>query len=694
MYLEELKIWNFRKYGGTSVDEEPSLIVNFKQGLNLLIGENDCGKTTIIDAVKHLLGTQSFDFNRVEEDDFFVDNSGLRANHLKIEGKFKSLSDEESGKFLEWITFDKEDKGKSELIIRLGAKIKNNKVLTFITAGEEGLDTRFEARDLLRVTYLKPLRDAESELSSGYKSRFAQILRNHPLFDKKDKEHTLEKYIRIANTRIKDYFEKENLEKEDIFEIIDGEEGAKLITGFLDSTLSDFMGTSFNENKYKSYVDISKNDLNSILRKLSLNIDENKIGLGSLNQLFIAMELLLFEIESNFNLALIEEIEAHLHPQAQLRLIKYLQDKGNIENEQYIISSHSIALSSKVKLENIILCRENSTYPMAPSFTELSSGDYQFLERFLDATKANLFFAKGVIIVEGDAENLLIPIMAEIINKPLHKYGVSLVNIGSTAFLRYSKIFRRINGQKTLDFPVAIVTDLDVKPLECNGNNSNHENYKYFKLNDAMISELKDKYEGLALDFLHVEEFLTKEKAKIAILDHNNIKKFSDYRGFAADFDREVTQCFSIETVKKLVEEEKRKKYETETIKLNINKWTMEYDISLSGLREYMHCSIKISKKIKSNEDIIDNLDLHSELIEAKKEIEDYATGRSDEETAYWIYEDLYKNRASKAVAAQYLGSLLKMNEETVRPILESDQHIKYLIDSIKHVCSEEGLSD
>jgi putative ATP-dependent endonuclease of the OLD family len=692
MYLAELKIWNFRKYGGTFVDDEPSLIVNFKRGLNLLVGENDCGKTTIIDAIKHLLGTQSFDFNRIDEDDFYVSEPGVRAKHLKIEGKFKALSDEESGRFLEWITFDKE--GESELIIRLGARFKNNKVFTSITAGEEGLDSRFEARDLLRVTYLKPLRDAESELSSGYKSRFAQILRNHPLFEKKESEHTLEKYIRIANSRIQGFFEKERLEQEDIFEIVDGEEGAKLITNFLDLTLTEFMGTSFGENKYKSFVDITKNDLSSILRKLSLNIDENKIGLGSLNQLFIAMELLLFEIESNFNLALIEEIEAHLHPQAQLRLIKYLQDKGNIDNEQYIISSHSITLSSKVKLENIILCRENSTFPMASSFTELSGGDYQFLQRFLDATKANLFFAKGVIFVEGDAENLLIPVLAEIINKPLHKYGVSLVNVGSTAFLRYSKIFRRKESQLILRLPVSIVTDLDVKPLECNGNNSSHDEYKYFELSEEKIREFEEKYNGLKLDFMQGKEFLSKEKTKIEILNHNNINNFSDFRGFPAELDREITQSFDIDVVKKLVEEEKRKKYETETIKLNINKWTMEYDISLGGLREYMFCAVKISKKIKANEDIIDTLDLQRELDEAKKEIEEYSNDRSDEEIAYWIYEDLYKNRASKAVAAQYFGSLLKMNEETVRPIIESDQSIKYLLDSINHVCSEESLSD
>jgi putative ATP-dependent endonuclease of OLD family len=88
------------------------------------------------------------------------------------------------------------------------------------------------------------------------------------------------------------------------------------------------------------------------------------------------------------------------------------------------------------------------------------------LERFLDATKANLFFARGVIIVEGDAENILIPTIAEIIEKPLHEYGVSIVNVGTTAYKRYAKIFLRKNKDDNndwLDIPVSVVTDKDNK---------------------------------------------------------------------------------------------------------------------------------------------------------------------------------------------------------------------------------------
>jgi putative ATP-dependent endonuclease of OLD family len=127
------------------------------------------------------------------------------------------------------------------------------------------------------------------------------------------------------------------------------------------------------------------------------------------------------------------------------------------------MTTHSPNLASKVKLENLIICKGDKAFPMGSNFTELEKGDYLFLERFLDVTKANLFFAYGVILVEGDAENILIPVIADILGKPLTKHGVSVVNVQSTAFLRYSRIFKRKLGEG-MGVKVAVVTDNDIKP--------------------------------------------------------------------------------------------------------------------------------------------------------------------------------------------------------------------------------------
>lgn len=686
MYLKELKLWNFRKYQSSDVNGEPGLVVNFKEGLNVLVGENDSGKTSIVDAIKLTLGTKSHDYVRVDSQDFSVADDGRRADELKIECVFKGLDDSQAGMFLEFINFNQD--GVVELRLQLNAKEKNGRVISSITAGIGDLGVRFDAADLLRATYLKPLRDAENELTPGHRSRLAQVLGKHQLFEKKEKSHVLERYFKVANQRVKSFFEKDNLEEDEVFEVEQNEPGAKAITSFIDKTLQSFMGTSFDDNNYKSFVDVSKNELSSILRKLSLNVDENKVGLGTLNQLFIALELLLFEIEKSYNIALIEEIEAHLHPQAQLRLIKSLQESSNA-NAQYIITTHSITLASVIKLENIILCKDRTAFPMGNEYTLLSSGDYKFLERFLDATKANLFFAKGVIFVEGDSENLLIPILADLLDKPLHKYGVSVVNLGNTAFVRYSNIYNR-RDDKNFDVPVSIITDLDVKPQVVNPT----QEYIVYRLPNDKRIEIASKF-FITLESIVETVFSSKEGVIAAIKEENSLDDFSKHRGLKQYIEDSLEEVNDFNVYKKTIRENKLKKYSSDTVKVYLNNWTLEYDIALSGIREYMLCAIRVSKMIKNNEDIMTKINLTYELGEAKKKINEWEEeGQSQEKIAYQIYEDLLEKRASKAVAAQYLGELLLSSTEQVKPIIVSDEKLKFLVDAIYYVCRNVGRAD
>jgi putative ATP-dependent endonuclease of OLD family len=208
MYLSCVKIWNFRKYGYANLDGNPALEVHLKEGLNVLIGENDTGKTAIVDAIKFVLGTRSHDTLQLKESDFYEDLKGIRSELLRIECVFQELSDEEAGSFLEWLTFNGD---KAELCVRMIARRKDNRIMHSVTAGMPELDTRFDAIELLRVTYLKPLRDAENELKHGYHSRLAQILLNHPFFVKEKDMHVLERYFGVANQKIEQYFKEEKL---------------------------------------------------------------------------------------------------------------------------------------------------------------------------------------------------------------------------------------------------------------------------------------------------------------------------------------------------------------------------------------------------------------------------------------------------------------------------------------------------
>ena len=210
-------------------------------------------------------------------------------------------------------------------------------------------------------------------------------------------------------------------------------------------------------------------------------------------------------------LGLIEELEAHLHPQSQMQVIETLQKEKNI---QLILTTHSPNLASKVKLENLIICNESMAFPLGEKYTKLESGDYIFLERFLDVTKANLFFAKGIIMVEGWSEEILIPALARkmkkdgILTKDLTDAGVSVVNVGNLAFLRYSRIFLRKN-EPEINVPVAIITDIDIPEYEYDTQN---KEYKH-RNPEEIQSEVEIKANKLQGDF-------TDQKVKAFLAPH------------------------------------------------------------------------------------------------------------------------------------------------------------------------------
>ena len=129
------------------------------------------------------------------------------------------------------------------------------------------------------------------------------------------------------------------------------------------------------------------------------------------------------------------------------------------ENVQFIITTHSPNLASKInisqdKTTNVILCKNSKAYSLYPGKTQLQKKDYWHLQHFLDVTKSNMFFAKGVMMVEGWAEAILIPAIARAMEKDLTLSEVSIVNIGSTAYLHFANIY--MPTDRVMDMPVAI----------------------------------------------------------------------------------------------------------------------------------------------------------------------------------------------------------------------------------------------
>ncbi|MCR8557010.1 AAA family ATPase [Mucilaginibacter sp. BJC16-A38] len=627
MHLSNLKLWNFRKFGSTGELDlnDPDLNLPFNPQLNLLIGENDSGKSSIIDAIKLVLKTHSNDWIKIELEDFYLDS-----NRFRIECTFIKLSDSEAKNFIEWLGWTGDGK-KAEPYLRviLDVSRKDEYILpSDIRAGvdPEGHQISAEAREYLKVTYLKPLRDAKTELIPKRNSRLSQILSGHHAFKGQEKTHRFVSLIKELNDQIEGYFKGLDKEGQALTGVDKRGEEVKTI-------IDKYLGLFSNR---LSRFEMSGGNLKSILEGLSLLfLDELNLGLGSHNLLFIASELLHLQRTNwdGLKLGLVEEIEAHLHPQIQLQVMETLQKEA--ENIQLIFTTHSPNIGSKIRLENLIICQGGKAFPMGNLHTKLDQPDYKFLERFLDVTKANLFFSRGLILVEGWAEELFLPALAKNISINLTKSGISVINIANTAFLRYAKIFQR-NGKDRMDVPVAVITDVDVKPLEAGEKKE--------------ITNEQGETEEVAFTEGEIAE---------KIKDQQTVK--------AAKYDGQVVKTFVSPF------------------------WTLEYCLASSEkLRKLFYKSVLEALLEQKNDGGVQKLDAYRSAI-ANVELHFNNWSESREQIAYKIYDQiltgknelgLAQDKISKSIVAQRFADNL---ETTSVDGLRDDESIKYLIAAIDY---------
>lgn len=545
MYLSNIKLWNFRKFGSndaTDYQTKPNLDLNLTKGLNVIIGENDSGKTAIIDAIKLTLKTHSYDYIRVDDKDFYQD-----ANRFRIELTFEDLIPEEAKNFTEWLGWNGTGvDAKPFLKLNYDVKRQVDKILpSDVKAGvdEDGYLLPAEAKEYIKATYLKPLRDAENELIAKRNSRLSQILLGDEAFKGKEKDNDLIKIYSGLKEKLENYFK--GVDEVGQPKATEG----KQIKDKIDSYIKSFYSKD-NESEFES----TSTDIKSILEKLTLTLKgEPNPGLGTLNRLFMAAELLHLT-KSNWTglrLGLVEELEAHLHPQAQMQVIEAFQEQKDI---QLILSTHSPNLASKLKLENLIICNNANAYPMGHTYTKLGKDDYKFLEKFLDTTKSNLFFAKGVILVEGWAEELLLPSISKAIGINLTEKGVSIVNIGHTGFDHYAKIYLR-QAEPNMTIPVAVITDSDIREYEKNGDDFVKRNTQTVEQEtQAKLATINGKAEQSVKYFpapIWTLEYSLFKSASLTALLQNATKAIHTHTNWDTDFEKALAKKLINKTLKK-----------------------------------------------------------------------------------------------------------------------------------------------
>lgn len=434
MRLLDLNIRNFRKI--------EDLTVKFPAGLAVIVGENNAGKTAIMDALRLMLfPSRDFDALRLNEDDF---RRGSDYAAIEISCTFYDLSDEDEVHFQECLV----DVGDGVFHARLNARAEFNSSTQRVNVKTWGGETEGGSLpsilyDRISSIYLQPLRDPESGLRPG---RFSQVSRLIDCLTEEDKRSEFETIAKGANDQIRE---------------LDPVKEAKTD---IDSQMTAIAGE---ELAQETELIFSEPTFHRIIAGLQPEIEGLPFalnGLGYNNLVFTAATLgtLRRSEQFSFRSILVEEPEAHLHPQLQVLLLRHFANAAQEEggNEvQVITSTHSPILASQAPINSVISIHESNEKVTSVSVNTITydSTLKKKLQRFLDTTRAELFFAKRILMVEGIAEALIIPVLAKIAGGDLKDSAVTVLNADGINFNAFLPLF----GEGKLGLPVVILTDGD-----------------------------------------------------------------------------------------------------------------------------------------------------------------------------------------------------------------------------------------
>lgn len=456
MYLRTLDIHGFKCFG------EP-FTLEFHDGLNVLVGENGAGKTGVIAAVRQLFNDSESGKRLISERDFYrgFDVGAVPAQRIDIKATFSGLDEEDAVAFGDWCG-NQDEATLTFTAINLESRGRFKHHLHGGNALTTALET--ETLDLIHCIYLPPLRDAETKLRDGRQSRLARLLKAlcRKELDTARKEgvlHPLEERVGTFNQELS---ESDKYAIKQANERIGDSLKAALGMHLSQSTLIQFSEVSFSRIveglRLLYFPNLGEAEANQFRA-----LEENSLGYNNLLYIASILAELTLEVEEErgeetyLRLLLIEEPEAHLHPQLQIRLLKHLSIVAKEKGIQVIMTTHSTVISSAVSVDQIIHLSNTGTPVAVPLRTcGLPEPSRKFIDRWLDVTKSNLLFSKGSILVEGIAEAMVVPELARRVlaqygdgKNTLEDYGVSVINLGGIYFKHFMQLFCDVSDEST-----------------------------------------------------------------------------------------------------------------------------------------------------------------------------------------------------------------------------------------------------
>jgi len=490
--IEKIKLKNFKRFQEFTVD--------FDWKINLLIGDNEAGKSSILSAIDIVLSGSRSKIETFGLDSLF--NLSTIQDFLNSDKKYENLPKLFIEVYLnEQNNHDLNGKVNSDEVVCDGLRLicEPNDELSKEIKGileQEEANFPFEYYSINFKTF-------SGENYTGYRKFLKHILIDNTQISN---EYATRQYVSSMYQSTVENAEKNKHQNE----------YRKHKQNFKNTVLKDL------NDKISDYSFSIKTNSKSNL-ETDLTISENEIEIenkGKGRQCFIKTEFALKKNETDLDIVLIEEPENHL---SHINMKKLIQRIANSENKQLLIATHNNLISTRLDLRQSILLNSNSSVPVL--LKDLTDETAKFFIKAPDNNILEFILSEKVILVEGDAEYILMDtFFNKVTGEKVENSNIHIISVGGTSFKRYLEI------SKILKIRTAVIRDNDKDyQANCIDNYSeylddnikiiadtNNDRYTFEVAIYQDNTEICDELFSAGRRTLSVQDYMLKNKADVA----------------------------------------------------------------------------------------------------------------------------------------------------------------------------------